>query len=301
MSISILCEKETCTVRKKTSHCQTTLSVGATVPFTVLHLSDNHLALADARDNDRKRRLAESRSQHFSSETGLAPEETLDRQLSYAREKNYTVLHTGDVCDFVSVANLERAQQAFAGVDYFMAAGNHEFSRYVGEAFEDERYRLGTYDYVQRYFRNDLTFAAREISGVNFVACNNGYYRFTWDQLDAVRKEAEKGLPIVLMVHNQIYTDDMHNDFMRRPGRKCGYLCGTPICQMDGYSPMRMRQQLPDESTMAFIRWVTESGVVKAVLAGHLHEPMENMLPGGIPQLIAGGGYMGCMREIFFQ
>ena len=58
---------------------------------------------------------------------------------------------------------------------------------------------------------------------------------------------------------------------------------------------------LPDESTMAFSRWVTESGVVKAVLAGHLHEPMENMLPGGIPQLIAGGGYMGCMREIFFQ
>jgi hypothetical protein len=70
-----------------------------------------------------------------------------------------------------------------------MATGNHEFSRYVGEAFEDERYRLGTYDYVQRHFRNDLTFAAREICGVNFVACNNGYYRFTGEQLDAVRKE----------------------------------------------------------------------------------------------------------------
>ena len=212
-----------------------------------------------------------------------------------------TVLYTGDVCDFVSVANLERAQQAFVGVDYFMATGNHEFSRYVGEAFEDERYRLGTYEYVQRHFRNDLTFAAREICGVNFVACNNGYYRFTGEQLDAVRKEAEKGLPIVLMVHNPIHTDDLHAEFMRRPGQKCGYLCGTPASQMDGYSPMRMRQQMPDESTMAFIRWVKESGAVKAVLAGHLHEPMESVLPGGIPQLIAGAGYLGCMQEITFR
>lgn len=280
---------------------KTTLYVGASKPFTALHLTDSHLALADARDNERKRRLAASRAPHFAEVTGIMPEDTLDAQLDYARQRGLTVLYTGDVCDFVSVANLERAQRAFEEIDYFLAAGNHEYSRYVGEAFEDARYRLGSYDYVQRYFRNDLTFAAREINGVNFVACDNGYYRFTWEQLDRIRAEAERGMPIVLMIHNPIHTDDMHEEAMRRTGRQCGYLCGTPVSQMKDYLPMRMRQQMPDESTEAFISWVQTSGKVKAVLAGHLHESLESTLPGGIPQLITGGGYMGCMREIEFR
>lgn len=44
---------------------RTTLDIGLPAPFTALHLSDTHVALADERDDERKRALAVSRSAYF--------------------------------------------------------------------------------------------------------------------------------------------------------------------------------------------------------------------------------------------
>jgi len=58
-------------------------------------------------------------------------------------------------------------------------AGNHEFSQYVGEAEEDEAYKAQSFAAVQGVYPNDLVFASRIVHGVNFVAVDNTYYRFT--------------------------------------------------------------------------------------------------------------------------
>ena len=47
-------------------------------------------------------------------------------------------------CEHVDVVEqlaIDRAKEFCETVDVFMAAGNHEFSLYVGEAWEDEAYR----------------------------------------------------------------------------------------------------------------------------------------------------------------
>ena len=43
-----------------------TIDVGATSPFSALHISDTHLTFADERNDDRKIKLAASRLRHFS-------------------------------------------------------------------------------------------------------------------------------------------------------------------------------------------------------------------------------------------
>ena len=278
---------------------QTTIEIGLEKPFRALHITDNHISFADQRDDERKRTLAASRREFFDA----GAENTtrfLEQQLRYAEENGLPVLHTGDMIDFVSWQNLEYAQAQLSRVDYFMAVGNHEYSLYVGEAWEDVPYKMQSYEKVQAHFRNNLFFASREMGGINFVAVDDGYYRFDRDQLERLQKEAEKGLPIVLMLHNPLHTDDLYRYVLNDLRQPCGYLTGTPEALMAGYDDYRYRQQKADEDTLDFIDYVYGQPLIRAALSGHLHYDFETRLPSGIPQYVTGAGYRGCAREILF-
>ncbi len=280
---------------------KTRIEIGLEKPFKVLHISDNHVALADARDDERKIKLAEGRTMAF--DDGRAPhaaEREYALQLDYARAQKLPVLHTGDLCDFVSYQNLDYARDTLSNIDYFMAVGNHEFSLYVGEAFEDVPYKMKSFDLVQSYFKNDLHFASRVMGGINFVALDNGYYRFDAAQLEAMKQEVAKGLPIVLMMHNPLHTEELYNLMMIEKQQPCAYLVGTPDELVSTYPPDRCIQQKADAPTWAFIDYIYSQPLVRAVLAGHLHFNYEGRLPSGIMQYVTGGGYYGDTREIEF-
>ena len=280
---------------------KTRLEIGLEKPFRALHMSDNHIALADNRDDERKIKLAESRTAAFNhGKPGNVAMEEYALQLDYARSHRLPVLYTGDLCDFVSYKNLDYARDTLKDIDYFMAVGNHEFSLYVGEAFEDLPYKMKSFDLVQSYFRNDLHFASRVMGGVNFVALDNGYYRFDADQLVRMKREIEKGLPIVLMMHNPLHTQQLYDEMMTNRKQPCAYLPGTPDALMTGYDEYRLRQQQADADTMAFIDYIYAQPLIRAVLAGHLHFNYETRLPSGIMQYVTGGGYCGDTREVEF-
>ena len=125
---------------------KTTLPVGASTPFRAVHISDTHLTYADMRDGEAKVDLARGRVTCFPFD----PEAMLDKASEVSKELRAPILHTGDLIDFVSVANLERAARFIAENDCFFAAGNHEFSLYVGEAWEDAAYRNQSLATVQK-------------------------------------------------------------------------------------------------------------------------------------------------------
>lgn len=276
----------------------TTVSVGLARPFRALHITDNHISFADDRDTQRKRDLAENRRRFFDGDNHNTTR-ILKEQLDYAEKNGLFLLHTGDLTDFVSYANLDYAAQALADTDYFMAAGNHEFSLYVGEAFEDVPYKMQSYDLVQARFKNDLRFDSRVLGGINFVAVDDGYYRFDARQMSGMKEEIAKGLPIVLMLHNPLFTPDLHQ-FMLDMGNPCGYCTGAPEDMMTGYDDYRYRQQKPDDDTLAFMDYIYAQPLIKCVLAGHMHYDFETRLPSGIMQYVTGAGYRECAREITF-
>ena len=274
---------------------KTTIPIGLEKPFRALHISDSHIALADERDGQRKVELAQKRFAFFDQ----APR-FLDEQLAYAKAEGIPVLYTGDLCDFVSYKNLEYAREKLWNADHFMAVGNHEFSLYVGEAFEDVPYKMQSYELVQSYFRYNLLFDSRVIGGVNFVGVDNGYYQFDAGQKEKLKGEIEKGLPIVLMMHNPLYTKDLYDFSLSIHQQKVGFLTGTPDELMRSYSEYRFRQQHADEETLDFIQYVYSQPLIRAVLAGHIHVNAETILPSGIPQYVVGGGYKNLAREILF-
>ena len=142
------------------------IEVGASRPFKAVHVSDTHIVRADATERDpRKVELAARRYTHMAY-----GEHYLAEAVAAARRDNALLLHTGDMIDFVSNANLNLVGRYFGSDDWFVSSGNHEFSKYVGEAREDAAYKADSYDRVSARYPNDLTFASRVVNGVNFVA-----------------------------------------------------------------------------------------------------------------------------------
>ena len=243
-----------------------TIDVGATSPFRVLHMSDTHLTDADDRDDERKVKLAEERQGYFRHADLLYEEAS-----AFSKREGMPIFHTGDLIDFVSYKNLDRARAFAEENDLFMTAGNHEFSLYVGEAFEDAAYREQSLDKVQACFKNNIRFSKREICGVNFVALDNSYYRVDRWQLDALKEVVAEGKPVVLLVHVPMHCDSLYEyEMVERKATNAG-LMATPEELMKGYNDYRYRQQKADEVTYEAHEYICNEPSIKAILTGHLH------------------------------
>lgn len=266
---------------------ETELRLG-TEPLTLLHISDTHLCRADERDNERKNALAVKRARVFPT-----AEEDYAESIRLARESGTILCHTGDLIDFVSEANLDAARQYAASTDLFFAAGNHEFSQYVGEAWEDADYRNQSLPRVQACFGNDIRFSARQVGGLNLVAIDDSYYRFEPEQLAALKAEAAKGLPILLFLHNPLHEDALYT--LMRTRAECAYLTGTPAPLLADYSDHRRRQQEADAITDETIAYIRSEPCIKAIFSGHLHFDYEGVFGEHIPQFVTG---IGTARQI---
>ncbi len=271
---------------------ETKLEIGLDTPVSVLHISDTHFCLADERNDERKLALAKSRTAHFGD-----GERRLSEPVAYARAHHIPICHTGDFCDFVSEANLDRVKEFIDENDVMFIAGNHEFSLYVGEAFEDEAYRNQSLAHVQSFFKGDIRFNARVIGGVNFVGIDNGYYRFEPWQIEALRKEVAKGLPIVLYMHDPLYSADLYEyTFGLTGGRNC-CLVGTPEERIQPYQEeFRKEIERPDAPTREAIDYIKEEPLIKAILTGHIHHDYETMITDTLPQYVTG---MDTMRLLY--
>lgn len=271
---------------------ENTLRLGVQTPFELIHISDTHLTYADARDEDggRKVALGQHRACIFPN-----AQQNLDDATKLSRETGALLVHTGDLIDFVSVANLEAAARFTAENDCFLAAGNHEFSLYVGEAKEDAAYREKSRARVQACFRNNIRFASRVVSGVNLIAVDNSYYLLEPWQLEALKKEAARGLPIVLLLHTPLYEAALYETALRIHNGGPAYLMSVPKEKMRSYSPDRYAQQKEDAVTHEAYEYILSEPRIRAVLAGHIHHDVEAQLPNGVPQLITG---LGTARRI---
>lgn len=259
---------------------KTQVKIGLEAPVRVLHVSDTHLTYADLRDGERKVKLAADRSQYF-----CKAEQILQFACDTAKELQIPIVHTGDLIDFVSKANLEAAKRFTNENDCFMATGNHEFSLYVGEAWEDADYRNQSLAAVQASFQNDIRMSSRIIGGLNFVALDNGYYLFDPEHLEFLKQEVKKGLPIVLMFHTPLYDRALY-DYAMEKNPTCAYLADVPEALMECYDSHRFRQQRADAITHETVEYIRSQPLIKSILTGHLHFNYEGMFGDRIAQIV---------------
>ena len=276
------------------------IDAGIAKPFSVLHISDSHLAYADERDTERKIKLATRRSKKFRNSEAI-----LNAQRQYAIENNMPIIHSGDMCDFVSEANLDAAKRVFSQGEWIVTAGNHEYSLYVGEAKEDDAYRAKSYDKVQAVYPNNLRFYSRVVNGVNFVAVDNGYFKLSKEQFALMKKEVKRGLPIILVCHNPLYTPEFSDYMLKRTKGKATGLVGVPEKVTSTYinkpRPAGQEwkyttiQQRADKTTLKFCKWLRKQEELKGILCGHIHSNTKSQFsPTAVQYSVRAGAYGQC-------
>lgn len=302
------------TKRKETSDIVRTVSAtghqvsyhvgGIKQPIKVLHVTDTHLFLDDARGEAFSKysgRMAKAYNQTTHWQTGepTNPEKAFEETLAIAKELNVDLLGlSGDIFSFPSEAALEWVMERLekSGLNYLYTTGNHDWHYEGMEGTSQELRASWSEKRLKPLFQNkNPLMAAQEIKGVTFLSMDNSNYEITSEQLDFFITHAQTGKPLVLLVHIPLYS----------PGRSVGYGCGHPDWgwEVDKNYDLEGRVRWPKgghtEVTRAFHREVFNSQNLLGVFAGHVHRQTVDQI-NGIPQFVTAPNATGAYMELDF-
>jgi len=272
---------------------KSSLNIGLEKPVKLLHVTDTHITHWDERDNERKRAIcgrenAEEIKQYF-LET-----------IAYCNRNCDMMVHSGDFLNVVTHKSLEVVRECLDQCNnYTLVAGNHEFSQYCGEAWEDTAYKMTAYPMIRHYLKEDMLFTAKTVGGVNVVGIDDSYYQVEPWQVWRLQQEVKKGLPIVLLMHVPLFEESLFKVGMSHATDGIAYLTGCDEEHLKLFhNEFREVQQRPTDDTLRFIDYVYSQPLIKCVLTGHIHFDYESILPSGIPQYVTALNCRGNAREL---
>ena len=264
---------------------KTTIEIGLPKPMKVLHMTDSHLPFFCDSDPENMRVQGKKRDEKASVAN-------LEELIKYGEENCDLIVHTGDLIDYISKPCVEFAKDFLKRDNLLFVAGNHEYAKYDGKK-EDMAYRLQSMKEIGGYPVN-IFFNSRIVGGVNFVGIDDAYHQVEYGQLEMLKEEVKKDLPIILFMHAPLYENGLYNasyEFWK--GEIC--LLGSDA---EAHPEVIGDIAEPSEASKAFYGYVTKEPLIKAVLAGHLHFEFESRLPGGTVQYVTDRGDRGNAREI---
>jgi pimeloyl-ACP methyl ester carboxylesterase len=145
----------------------------------------------------------------FRKESGyvpFTPNEYFEEALAMAEELGALPVVTGDVMDVNCIGNREEFARIVAGKDMMFTPGSHEFAAFCRAPVEghEERYAKTRPEVEAAFPQFNFTFESRAVGGVNIITVDNSRDFFPAEALDALKAEAEKGLPMILFMHDPL-------------------------------------------------------------------------------------------------
>ena len=290
-------------VGRRGLHSRITLSyavvhAGAEKPFSVLHISDTHLAYAYPDEHPGK--VAASEKRHYGF--GGRQEESLAESLEWAKDNVDYVIHTGDLVDFQSRANFDIVRK-YWGERVAGSMGNHEF---YSEVKSDQRlfpsrteaFKNPSWNLLKGAYPVDPRFNATVLNGINFICIDDVFGAVHPDLVEKFKTEAKKGFPMVLCMHVPILTPMIRLvtwKYWRRTGQKFDAL---PKYEEKPRSDAW--NQKNDPVTRDFIEYLRQERLLKAILSGHEHLTMQEQFSDTCTQYLVAGNFLFHGREVLF-
>ena len=268
---------------------KTTIEAGIKRPLRLLHITDSHITLSDF-DGENER------GKYFSRDYENSHIDYFIQASEYAKKNNLIILHTGDLTDFVSDKNCLLLNECFSGTDFIYAVGNHDFCKFENENEESYTLKKERFKATPPYNGN-LVFSSRIINGVNFVTLDNSSFKISCKQTEMLKKEAEKGLPIILAMHVPIFSEK-HADAVLETGLPCAQLCCPSEKYLSKYPENAKIQQAPDSETVKAVEYIKNEPIIKAIISGHTHINNDENIGKYCRQITTGACYNGYIREI---
>ncbi len=266
-----------------------TLSVGATEPFVLLHVSDIHIARADESESPERRALAEKRR----TRTFPFSPEAVEFIKEYVKKTGYPIVNTGDLLDFITPEALRIAKELIEETDMMLAAGNHEFLHCYKNRFHyddlPEAYatRVDNLVAVGDALGLDIRFSCREINGVNLVCIDDTNYCIDEETFEKLKEVEARGKPILLFMHIPMYSEYLGN------GAK--YSTAAPAKYLENSTPMEVFERTTDAKTYEFCDYIRKSPLIRCILSGHIHYNVEILGKDEQDQIVTG---LDTLREI---
>ena len=275
---------------------RTELDLGLEQPVRILQVSDSHLSACCEEDSERAKAKSKKKTAAFLKEAGgVTQEERLAEALELAEDYDALVM-TGDIVDSPSPANLQVLAGMLEGRRYLYTFGNHDYYTYdsdSGKAEDRERFL----DEFLRFLPCDPTMDAMEVGGLNLITLDDSLAQFSELQLEFLKAEIAKGLPILLFLHLPVYSPT----FVPQAYEwwESSMSVGTPqeVLDANGETDPKMPAQ---PATLAVLDLIREEPLIKAIFASHLHFADEAEVLGK-PQFVSEPCYLNSVREIVIK
>ena len=262
---------------------RTRLDVGLAAPVRILQMTDVHLVEYAADDDPEQIEHLKKRRLVFEKEGGFPPHtqnEYFEEGFRIAGAEGALPVVTGDVMDVLSSGNLAEFHRITDGKDFMFCPGSHEFAKFCRTPGPDypEWYRGARQRVAASFPDLDLTFSSRTVGGVNVVVLDNSQDYFTAEVLERLRAEEQKGLPMVIFMHEPLHD---HGLLRVRPMNVCM-----------GRTPQEL---LVSDTVLGFL---ARCPLVVAAFAGHWHGEAEAVAPCGVRTFVTPGLFKGICRLI---
>ena len=261
----------------------TVLDLGLEKPVKILQITDVHLTETDPRDPVAQQEHMDKRRTVFRKESGyvpFTPNEYFEEALAMAEELGALPVVTGDVMDVNCIGNREEFARIVAGKDMMFTPGSHEFAAFCRAPVEghEERYAKTRPEVEAAFPQFKFTFDSRTVGGVNLITVDNSRDFFPAEVLEGLKAEAEKGLPMVLFMHDPLVDHGLLR--IREP------------------HPFTLQPKEVYEASDEVLKFIDTCPLIKATFAGHWHGETERKTDGGVPVYVTPGLFKGICRLI---
>ena len=263
---------------------QTLTISGLKKTYRFLQISDCHVYVQSAENDEVDRALTEERIAQSAWKTAdQTPAELFCEALATAdREAVDALLLAGDAVDYISPGNLAFLREKFAETktEILYTYGNHEGGHY--KRTPDPR---GCYPFYSGLMPGAPDLWVRDYGELLVVGVDDSDQRLTAAQVAGLREQCARGLPILLLVHTPVASEDIRDEVLHVWGSEAGWF-------MLGYD--EKRTQGPTKEFFDLV--MQPDSPIRAVLAGHDHFAYQGPLPGGRTQYVSAPSFTGYAR-----
>ncbi len=254
---NVMCYKRT----HKGQTSVTFMGVGLKEPVRILFSTDNHIGMADERD--------EAYRDNYTRMNG-GGRENFEKLVACATRDKYDILLLGgDTLSHPAQAGVDFVSNTLAKceIPWLYVSGNHDWCFEGLPGTRQARRAEWLEKRLKPLFqgRNPLM-ACVDVKGLRILAIDNSMQEILPEQLVFLREKLRDGLPTVVLSHIPYYMPDVRS-----------YDCGSPHwgAKRDTIWQIERRDRWPEaghtQVTYDFCRELYGAGNVVAILAGHIH------------------------------
>ena len=247
--------------------CQVVIP-GISREYRLLFLTDSHMVLPETEGPQEIIDYSDQRLSQFTGETGIVSSDQFLSWISSSGEWELdALLLGGDIIESPSPANVSYLKDSLEQLEipYIYTLGNHDWTypwEYMTEKGREEYLALLLPYMVsaENEFSGNTAFHTLELDDFIIAAINNSDNQIPPEALEEYKKIAEKGKPILLLLHVPFYTQPLLD--------KTSSVWQNSVVLGGGVHG----GIYPNDISAEFIGLITsKDSPVAAVLAGHVH------------------------------